>query len=318
MEGKIYSEDLQNSDSVNTAAVCYLQPDTNKTSNKEAYRNFYKTDSIFSFRSPKGYFPSLFHNLVEQATAPLHFSKKQWYLTASAAEITYALVIIDVNIDDVMKVQKSRHALIGKASPFITNFGSRYGYGTVIAFGTISALCRNKKGVETSLLASQAIITSGIWVQLLKVLTGRERPASNDIDSKSVAGQLYGPFAQFDQDLATRKPGSSFDSFPSGHTATAFSIATVFAMQYKDIKAVPILSYSLASLVGISRLTEHRHWSSDVFTGALLGYVCGRQVVGHFNKSHLIDRDQVSVKSKPKAEFNLIHYGNQIGFSLTW
>jgi len=71
---------------------------------------------------------------------------------------------------------------------------------------------------------------------------------------------------------------SAFDAFPSGHTATAFSIATVFATQYKDIKAIPVICYSTATLVGISRLTEHEHWASDVFVGGIMGYLCGNKL----------------------------------------
>ncbi|TAL76684.1 MAG: phosphatase PAP2 family protein, partial [Bacteroidetes bacterium] len=109
-----------------------------------------------------------------------------------------------------------------------------------------------------------------------------------------------------------------FDSFPSGHTATAFSIATVFASQYNDTKAIPILSYSLASLVGISRLTEHEHWASDVFSGALLGYLCGKQVVSHFKKTHQNVFTSVSSKPGNKSERTFFQNGNQIGLSLKW
>ena len=125
-------------------------------------------------------------------------------------------------------------------------------------------------------------------------------------------GKWHGPFAQFDQDIPNPKPGSSFDSFPSGHTATAFSIATVFALQYSDTKIVPVFSYSLASLVGVSRLTEHEHWASDVFVGALLGYLCGKQVVGHYNETHGTNSDPSSLKSK----LTYFQDGNQVGFSL--
>jgi membrane-associated phospholipid phosphatase len=285
-EGKIYSQCPQNTDSVNTVLVFCLQADTNNINYKEASGNFYKTDSIFSFKSPKGYFPSLLHNLGEQAAAPFSFTPKQWIITGVAAGLTFGLAKIDGEIDDWTKNLKQKSSFVNKASPVITSFGSTTGILSVAAFGSVSAILKNKKGLQTSLLATQAMITSGIWVHLIKMLTGRERPEADYLFSKSEAGKWYGPFAQYDQDLATKKPGSSFDSFPSGHTATAFSIATVFAMQYKDIKAVPIISYSAATLVGLSRLTEHKHWASDVFAGALLGYLCGRQVVGHSNKVH--------------------------------
>jgi membrane-associated PAP2 superfamily phosphatase len=153
---------------------------------------------------------------------------------------------------------------------------------------------------------------------MIKLLTGRERPEAAYTLSKSEGGKWYGPYAQFDQDLALKKPGSSFDSFPSGHTAMAFSIATVFASQYKNKKAIPVLCYSAATLVGISRLTEHKHWASDVFVGGLIGYLCGKQVVDHFDKIHQNPVNSLTSKSINKTEIAFFQYNNQVGLSLKW
>ena len=131
-------------------------------------------------------------------------------------------------------------------------------------------------------------------------------------------GKWWGPFKQYDQDVTIYKSVSSFDAFPSGHTAAAFSIATVFATQYNSTAAVPIISYSMATLVGVSRLTEHQHWASDVFVGGLIGYACGKQVVAHFNKIHQNPVNLLSSRSNIKTEFTFIQNGNQIGFSLKW
>ncbi len=74
----------------------------------------------------------------------------------------------------------------------------------------------------------------------------------------------------------------------------------------------------MATLVGISRLTEHAHWASDVFVGGLIGYVCGRQVVAQYNKIHQNTDSSLSSKSKIKTEFTIIQNGNQLGFYLKW
>jgi membrane-associated phospholipid phosphatase len=153
-----------------------------------------------------------------------------------------------------------------------------------------------------------------VWVQLIKHIACRERPFSAYINSRQEGGHWYKPFTQYDQDYVPKKPGSSFDAFPSGHTATAFSIATVFAMQYKDKPAVPIISYSAAALVGISRLTEHQHWASDVFAGAVIGYLCGRQVVSHYNKTH----KSYMHNHVNRPDITFFQYGNQVGLSLLW
>lgn len=304
-----FSQSFSDGDSLNNTSA-------NFKTQKENSANFYKTDSIFSFRSQKGYFPSLLVDFKDQFVAPIKMNPRQMIMTGAAVGITITLFHFDYKIDEWARVQKQDHKWINKTSPVITNFGGSVGVYSVLAAGALSALCKNEKGVQTSLLATQAMITSGVWVNIIKILSGRERPIANYTFSKSPGGTWYGPFAKYDQDLAIRKPVSAFDAFPSGHTATAFSIATVIATQYEDKKAIPIICYTAASLVGISRLTEHQHWASDVFVGGLMGYLCGKQVVKHYNKTH--QNQQLSAKSKTSREVSFIQNGNQVGLFLRW
>jgi membrane-associated phospholipid phosphatase len=316
--GIAYAQNLQVTDSEKISSA--LSSDTNlvKTNIQNSSGNFYKTDSILSFRSPKGYIPSLLYDFGDQVTAPFRFKTKQWLITGAAVGITSALFLIDNDINEWARVQKQKHNWVNISSPVITQFGASWANYSVVGIGLLSAAFKNKKGVETSLLATQAMITSGVWVHLIKILTGRERPEKDNIVDNPDSDNWYGPFALYDHDLALKKPGSSFDSFPSGHTAYAFSIATVFASQYRDMKAIPILCYSIASLVGISRLTENRHWSSDVFAGAFFGFVCGKQVVAHYDKLHQNPDYSLKSKSKNKPVLTFIQYENQVGLSLKW
>lgn len=305
-----YPQNLQNIDSVNTAQ--------NKVNYQKSSANFYKTDSIFSFRSQKGYIPSLFSNFERQVTAPFKFTARDWIITGAAVGLTATLLHFDNDIDKWARVQKQEHGWVNKSSPVITQFGTTYGTVTVASIGLLSAVFKKQKGVQTSLLATQALITSAAWVQLIKHFTGREDPSASYVYSKMPGGKWWGPFAQYDQDLPVYKSVSSFDAFPSGHTAAAFSIATVFASQYSDTKAIPVISYTMATLVGISRLTEHQHWASDIFVGGLLGYVCGKQVVSHYNNTHKNPDTLLFSKSKINPEFTFIQNGNQVGLCLKW
>jgi len=309
-----FSQNLHSIDSVDAKTRFPGDQDSVRHHNPSA--SFYKTDSIFSFQSSKGYIPSLYYNFEEQATAPFKFKTKQWIITGAAIGITAALIHFDNDIDVWARVQKQNHNWVNKSSPVISEFGNLYGISSVAAIGLISAAFKKPKGVQTSLLATEALITSAAWVQLIKHLTGREDPSASYIYSKKAGGQWWGPFAQYDQDLPVYKSVSSFDAFPSGHTAAAFSIATVFASQYKNTKAIPIISYSMATLVGVSRLTEHAHWASDVFVGGLIGYLCGKQVVNRFNKLHQMPSDISNSKIKPELTF--IQNGNQAGFLISW
>ena len=57
-------------------------------------------------------------------------------------------------------------------------------------------------------------------------------------------------------------------------------MATVIARRYgKQHRWVPYVSYGLATLVGLSRVTTLAHFPSDVFLGGALGYSVSRFAV---------------------------------------
>lgn len=313
-----YSQTIQSSDSINLKSQITSPSGQNKISHQEQSSGFYKTDSIFSFRSPKGYVPSLLFNLGEDVKAPSHYNTKQWLIAGAVVGITTALIIADEDIDEWARTLKEKHNWINKTSPVVTQFGGRVGIYSLIATGLISAAFKNEKGVQTSLLASQAVINSGITGYIIKNITGRERPKAAYIYSQQDGGKWNGPFGRYTQTLPYKRSGFAFDAFPSGHTATAFSIATVFATQYKDIKGVPFFCYTAATAVGISRLTEHEHWASDVFAGALLGYLSGKQVVRHFNKLHQSSFTSIQSEPKSKTELSFFQDENQLGLLVKW
>lgn len=69
-----------------------------------------------------------------------------------------------------------------------------------------------------------------------------------------------------------RPDGSSNNSFPSGHTATAFMGAEFLYQEYKD-KSIwyGIAGYAVATGTGLFRIYNNRHWLTDVATGAGIG-----------------------------------------------
>lgn len=93
-------------------------------------------------------------------------------------------------------------------------------------------------------------------------------------------GQLAVGRARPGEDRGTHdfRPFSSADSFPSGHAAQAFAIASAVSL-HADNPWVGAAAYGLAGLVGLSRLETRDHFSSDVVAGALVGTVIGRAVV---------------------------------------
>jgi len=108
---------------------------------------------------------------------------------------------------------------------------------------------------ETGVLGLEALAHTQIATLAFKQATNRQRP---------VDGEGKGSFW---------KGGTSF---PSGHAASSFAVATVFAYEYRDHIEVPITAYSLAALVSVSRIGAQRHWLSDISVGGSLGFLIGR------------------------------------------
>lgn len=69
-----------------------------------------------------------------------------------------------------------------------------------------------------------------------------------------------------------RPDGSNNKSFPSGHTATAFMAATMLHKEYGGRSPwYSIAGYSMATVTGVSRMLNNKHWLSDVLVGAGIG-----------------------------------------------
>lgn len=77
---------------------------------------------------------------------------------------------------------------------------------------------------------------------------------------------------------------TSYDSFPSLHSALAFAVAT-FVYQYS--KSTGTILFSLAILVGISRVFVGAHYPLDVVVGALIGIFVTRALISLFKRLSL-------------------------------
>ncbi len=79
-----------------------------------------------------------------------------------------------------------------------------------------------------------------------------------------------------------RPDGSKNNSFPSGHTATAFMAATIMHREY-GLTRNPLYSiggYTVATATAFSRQLNNRHWLSDVLAGAGIGVLSAE--LGYF------------------------------------
>ena len=92
----------------------------------------------------------------------------------------------------------------------------------------------------------------------LKHLVHRDRPLA----------ALHNRIAAHSAYVHVLGPSLYANSFPSGHTFTAFSTASLFAGLYPAL-SIPL--YSLATLTGLSRIYVGAHFPLDVLGGAIIG-----------------------------------------------
>lgn len=71
-----------------------------------------------------------------------------------------------------------------------------------------------------------------------------------------------------------RPDGTERNSFPSGHTATAFMAATALYNEFRDVSPwIGYGGYAVAALTGYLRIYNNRHYINDVIAGACIGYL---------------------------------------------
>ncbi len=139
--------------------------------------------------------------------------------------------------------------------------------GEVIALpaGLMTAgyIRHDDREVNTALLAAEAYGDSVVINLAMKAVTRRLRPS--DVP----------PGGDF-SDTFFKGGKSPFkgSSFPSGHSTAVWSVATVVAERYRHRGKpwIPFLSYTLATAISCSRITQSAHFPSDVWLGSVLGY----------------------------------------------
>ena len=122
---------------------------------------------------------------------------------------------------------------------------------------------------NTAVLAAEAVLDVEIPNLVLRNTTRRLRPL--DVPP---GGNFSNTWFK-----TTGNPLTAKGSFPSGHSAAAFAVATVFAQRYSKHRWVPFAAYGVAGLVGFSRMSSNSHFLSDVGFGSMLGFSVSHWVV---------------------------------------
>ncbi len=184
---------------------------------------------------------------------------------------------------------------------------------------------------NTGYLTGGAEVTNFIFTFAVKTIVKRDRPY------KSLANVHKGE--NYTKDSY---------SFPSAHTSSSFSIATMFALRYPKYPQVYAPMFAWALIVGYGRPYLGMHYPSDVLGGAIVG--AGSSILIYSLRSSLFKlknnvlnenkSDEGSIQGgtiaifagsflvgsifnqiffkDDKIQFNVIPHSNGMGFNLNW
>ncbi len=196
-------------------------------------------------------------------TSPARIRGRDASLLVPFAGATAGLLAFDTDIE---KRLPTNPTLVRRSKDFGT-YGAAAFAGIAGGAFVLGRLTQSDHMAETGLLSGEAAVNSLAVVELLKTGTGRQRP---------LEGNGQGDF---------RAGGNSF---PSEHSAAAWSIATVIAHEYPG-PLTQLLAYGGATAMTASRVLGRQHFSSDALVGSALGWFIGRQVYRAHNAANAED-----------------------------
>jgi membrane-associated phospholipid phosphatase len=141
--------------------------------------------------------------------------------------------------------------------------------GTLYAVGRIGHFDRI---ADLGWHGTEAVLVADVITYVLKGVNGRSRPfVTNDTNPRDY--KFLKGFRDGDR-----------QSFPSGHTTSAFAAAAAVTAETgtwwpKSKWVIGPLMYGGATMVGLSRMYHNKHWASDVVLGAAIGTFSGWKVV---------------------------------------
>jgi membrane-associated phospholipid phosphatase len=140
-----------------------------------------------------------------------------------------------------------------------------------------------KDVADLGLHGTEAIIVGSAVAYVLKGTFGRERPFVHPANDST-------GFDPYNWKLFRGFSESDARSFPSGHTIAAFAAAAAVSNESsrwwpKYRWYVGTVMYGGATMVGLSRMFDNKHWASDVMMGAAIGTFAGNKVVRYNHRT---------------------------------
>lgn len=211
-------------------------------------------DTSYKRSTPLLYIKSYGADIKDIVTIPAHLNKSRIMCYSTATVGAVCLFQFDTKIRSFIQDNRNKNTDFVAKNVFEPYGSGLYSISLLGAFYLQGVLWENDKSKQLALNGLKAVIIASGIIQIPKYICRRERPFQSPDDANNWFKSLNNL------------------SFASGHTCAAFAISTTIALEYRETIWVPILAYSISAGTGWSRMNDDKHWASDVFVGAAIGY----------------------------------------------
>ena len=186
--------------------------------------------------------------------SPFRLKRADIKWLAPLALTTTALLLTDRETSSWV----SRNGSLHNISHYVSFGGSVYATaGFATGLYLIGRTTHDPRAEQTGKLALEALIDTAPVIWVLKNSMGRQRPNAGSGSGRFFAGGR---------------------AFPSGHSASAWAVATVVAYEYRHRPLIKYGAFAIAAAISLSRYSGRNHFLGDVFAGSAIGFGIGRFV----------------------------------------
>lgn len=209
-------------------------------------------------------------DVVSIYTAPFDAKGRDWLAFAGVIALTGVSMVADEPVERWARDQDSA-SVFKPLEPLRRGgvlFSGKYVVPPIAAIYLIGLATQNQ-GMRDGVIgcASTWLAQSPLRKGFYR-LVGRQRPETSPDDAH---------VWDIPNSHPTNKEGWQFRSFPAGHFANAMGCAAFLNNRF-DMGIGGAAIYAVAAGVGVGRLLDHAHWTSDTVLGGFLGYAVGKEI----------------------------------------
>jgi len=199
------------------------------------------------------------------------FQSSQIPTYAGLTVLTGSLMKVDISgwkVDRKLYVESNTYKT---ASNLAVDMGDgRFHFLLSGLFASYGLICSDPVALRAASDIAESVLSTGLLVQALKRVTGRESPA--------YAANFRWQWHFFPSIEEYQKDESKYYSFPSGHLAAATAVLMVISNDYPEITWLRPAGYPFLGLLGMGLVSKGMHWYSDLPLGYFIGYSMGNIV----------------------------------------